>query len=213
MKRLFFLFSLLPFISVGLSAQEKTDLQIRIPTHFQILPSTSLETENHLGLALWGILPNVTAPNNNLTTLVVGGLLWQYNKKDWVEVMAGSRMNQNGYVDPIFNLRLVNSRVPGLSIFGEIQQSFRKERKRTLYWLAVTTPSHIGNIRVGVETENVHFFGKGNSLSFGPEIVVPLPIKLPRGMKTSLTTTYQFRNGRNFVRVYVVTNFLVKGGG
>lgn len=190
----------------------ETDFQFRIPTHIQILNS-EVEAKHRFGVATWGIFPDVTAEKSHSTTLVVGGLLWQHNKKNWVEFMAGSRFNQSGYVDPILNLRLVNNEVPGLSLFGEIQQSLREERRRTLYWLSVTTPIHLGNILVGVETENVDFWRKPNSLGLGPEVIVPVPMKLPLGAKLSLVSTYQFRSDRDFMRVYLVTNFRKDVGG
>ncbi len=205
MKRLLFLLLLVILVPNSGFAQEKPDFQLRFPTHIQILDDDT-KKDARLGVALWGILPDVTAEKSRATTLLVGGLLWQH-KNNWIELLAGSRMNQNGYIDPILNLRLVNNKIPGLSLFGEIQQSVRQERRRTLYWLSVTTPVHIWNIRAGVETENIHFFGKANSIGIGPEVIVPLPMKLPARAKVSVITTYQIRNDHDLMRIYIVTNF------
>ena len=88
---------------------------------------------------MWGIFPDVTLEKNHATTLLVTGLVWQYDErgekgkdKSWVEFLAGARLNQNGYMDPILNLRFMDKRIPKFAISGEIQQSFRKDRRRIL---------------------------------------------------------------------------------
>lgn len=191
-----------------LFAQDRPDFQMRIPQHFQIA-----EREASTGLAAWAILPDATAPANRWATLVLAGLLRQSKTKgrpNWLELMGGTRVNQNGFVDPMFNLRLLNNHIPHLTISGEIQQTFRAERRRFLWWLATDTPIGIGLLRAGVETENITFFGKRTSLGVGPRLSLPLPLRLPQSMKILVATTYQVRNDQNFLRLYIVTNFSAK---
>ena len=211
MTRLFFVLLALLSPATVVFGQEKPDFQLRLPTHVQIFTQADSEAKDRFGLAVWGILPDVTLEKSRVTTLLVGGLVWQHNKKNWVEVLGGVRLNQNGYKDPILNVRVLWNQVPRVAISGEIQQSFRMAKRRTVYWIAVDTPTGIWKLRAGVETENIHFFGKNNSLGAGPRVALPLPWKLPNGVKVSAVATYQFRNDKNFVRVYVITNLSFGG--
>jgi len=205
MRHSFFLFALL-CPATAVSGQEKPDFQVRIPVHIQVLLRAPTEAKDRFGLAMWGILPDVTAEKNQMATVAVVGFLWQHDKKNWVEFLAGARLNQNGYKDPILNIRALNNLIPGVTVSAEIQQSFRVARRRTLYWLAADMPTGLGKLRAGVETENIHFFGKNNSIGLGPRVALPLPWKLPSGVKMSAAATYQFRNDKDFVRVYIITN-------
>ena len=217
MRHSFFLFALL-CPATAVSGQEKPDFQVRIPVHIQVLPKADPETKNRFGLAFWGILPDVTAENilpdgtvkdNGLATLLVGGFVWQHDKKNWLELLVGQKRDQNGYKDSILNMRFVNNQVPHVAIAGEIQQSFRNERKRFFWWVAADTPVHMWRMRAGVETEHIHSFGKTNAHSIGPRVVLPLPLPVrAKALKVGLVTTYQFKKGhdRDFVRVYIITN-------
>ena len=221
MRHLFFvLFALLSPATV-VFGQERPDFQLRLPIHVQVLPKADPEAKNRFGLAFWGILLDVTAENilpdgtvedNGLATLLVGGFAWQHDKKNWLELLVGQKRDQNGYKDPIVNMRFMNNQVPYVTIAGEIQQSFRNERKRFFWWVAADTPVHMWKLRAGVETENIHSFGKTDVHSIGPRMVMPLPLSASaKALKVGLVTTYQFRKGngpryRDFVRVYIITN-------
>ena len=220
MKSMFWLL-FLALLPTSVFAQEGPDPQVRIPVHIQVLPKADPETKNRFGLAFWGILPDVTAENilpdgtvkdNGLATLLVGGFVWQHDKKNWLELLVGQKRDQNGYKDPIVNMRFMNNQVPHVTIAGEIQQSFRNERKRFFWWVAADTPVHMWKLRAGVETENIHSFGKTDVHSIGPRMVMPLPLSASaKALKVGLVTTYQFRKGngpryRDFVRVYIITN-------
>jgi hypothetical protein len=102
-----------PLAAHGQNANSNPDFQLRIPVHIQ--------RGNWAG---WIILPNVTAPDNNAAVLAVAGRLFRYGENGrggWTEVMGGTRLNQDGYVDPLINLRLSEGRVPRVSIFADIQ--------------------------------------------------------------------------------------------
>ena len=189
-----------------LTAQEKPDLQLRFPTHIQSLSENGCEL-NIWGIGTWAVLPNVLAQGNNMATLLVSGLLWQPDKANWFELMGGGRVNQDGYIDPILNIRFLVSVIPKVALLGEIQQSFRGERRRFLWWLAADTTTPLWKVRAGVEMENINFWGKKDSYGLGPRVTIPIPIKLPSGGKLAVAVTYQLRNDRDFVRMYTVTTF------
>ena len=209
MRHSFFLFALL-CPATAVSGQEKPDFQVRIPIHAQIFggEETKTRAKDRFGFALWVVLPDVTAEKSHITTLLVGGLVLQHEKKNWVEFLAGARLNQNGYRDPILNIRVLNNQISNITVSAEIQQSFRLAKRRTVYWVAVDMPTGLSKLRAGVESENIHFAGKNNSIGLGPRVALPLPWKLLGGAKMSMATTYQFRNDKNFVRIYIITNLL-----
>ncbi len=180
------------------------DFQLRIPTHIQVQGNPDSK-DNRIGLAAWTVLPDVTAEKNHIAVLLVSGLLWQH-KQNWLELMGGTRVNQNGYVDPLINVRFLNSGVSHVNISGDVMMFFREERRRFLWWLAIDTPIKVWKLRAGMETENTHFWNKSDLWGAGPRVVAPIPIELPPSIKISVVTAYHFHNTRNFVRVYAVTN-------
>ncbi|MEK7071360.1 MAG: hypothetical protein AAB943_00285 [Patescibacteria group bacterium] len=206
MRHLFFVLLTPCFVPI-LALGQNNPVQVRLPFHIQILPNAKAETNNRFGLALWGILPDVNAPKSPFTTLLVGGLVWRQGRS-WVEFMGGIRLNQNGYRDPILNIRALYNQIPNISVSAEVQQSFRVAKRRTVYSVAVDAPTGLWKLRAGVESENIHFFGKSNSLGLGPRVALPLPGKLPSHVKMLFAATYQIRNDNNFVRAYLVTNLL-----
>ena len=148
MKSMFWLL-VLAILPTSVFAQEGPNPQVRIPVHIQVLLRAPTEAKDRFGLAMWGILPDVTAEKNQMATVAVVGFLWQHDKKNWVEFLAGARLNQNGYKDPILNIRALNNLIPGVTVSAEIQQSFRVARRRTLYWLAADMPTGLGKLRAG----------------------------------------------------------------
>jgi hypothetical protein len=193
------------FYTADSFGQETPEIQLRFPAHFQILLEDESSKKAHFGLAEWNILPNTNAKIGPLSTLHVAGLLWKRNSS-WSEFMAGTRINQDGYVDPIVNFRgFYNFSKVGIS--AEIQQSFRKDRRRFLWWITADMPTGIWKLKLGVETENINFWDKSDSWGIGPRAVVPISIPLPSFMKISVATVYHFRSDKDFVRVYTITTF------
>jgi len=77
------------------------------------------------------------------------------------------------------------------------------------------TPIRLGkmNFKIGAESENINFIGKKDSWGIGPKVSVPIPVKFPGRLKVTIVTAYQFRNDKNFLRVYTLTTFQSQGVG
>jgi len=180
--------------------QGGADFQVRIPLHLQ-----AAKGNKKIGFAGWFVLPDTTAHGNRFASLVVAGALYRYDKRgSWIEFMGGARFNENGYKDPLVNIRFLDSTLKRFNFFGDIGCFPRESRKRFYWFLSADTPVQVRKFkfRVGVESENIHFPGRRDSLGLGPRTVVPLPLKLPQSLKLSVVTAYQFRSDRDFLRLY-----------
>lgn len=197
MNRLVKFFTVI-FVVLFSSSSFAQDMQIRIPTHIQ-------PQSDGLGMAGWAVLPNVLAENNQGATLLVAGMVWK-NKLDWLEIMGGVHRSQTGYTDPLINIRFQESPLKQLAVSGEIQQTFKSAKRRTLWWLVLDTPTPFFKARVGVEIENINFWSGKYSYGLGPRVSLPIPLYLPHGTKLSVAYTYQFKTGNDFGRVYILTN-------
>lgn len=175
------------------------DFQLRIPTHIQPQADGS-------GVVVWGIFPNTMAKDNGLATLLVSGIVWK-DKAEWLEVMLGTHRSEAGFLDPVLNIRFQENPTARLGISGEIQQSFRPAKRRTLWWFVFDTPTPLIKARVGVEIENINFWNGSASYGLGPRVAIPIPIKLPLGGMITVAGTHQFKTGRDFTRMYIITNF------
>lgn len=192
--------------TVAFAQENELDLQFRVPTHIQV------KEEGGLGLASWAVFPDITTERNGKAMLLVSGILWQVDQKFVAEMMAGGKVNQDGYVDPLINIRLFDAHMSKLGVSVEIQQTFRNDRLRFLWWVATDTPVALGKfkMKVGAETENIHFLGKKDTWGIGPRVIVPLPLHLPKFLRPVVMVTYQIHSDRNYVRVYTLTNVLFR---
>lgn len=191
------------------------DFQLRIPFHLQYVPeSWNKNKGTEFGIAGWAILPDVMAKNNNTASFLVFGPLIKYGEGNWVEIMGGSRINDDGYIDPLINLRFLEKRIPRLNVFGDVEY-FPGEKRQRLYSLfSADTPLNLGKyvVRVGVESEDIFSFsGKKDSLGIGPRIVLPLPKKMSPFLTSSLTIAYQCRSDRDFLRCYLTFTYQSSG--
>lgn len=174
------------------------DYQLRLLLHGQ----ASMVRGN--GLAGWWVLPDVTVDNNNWRSLVVGGWLNRQQQR-WIEMMGGAMIDQNGRVEPLLNLRWNERSLPRLSLTADLE--LFPTADRFYWWIGGDTP--LPNIipgvrlRAGLESENIAFANRGDSLGVGPRLVVAIPRLAP----VSVVTAYQRRNDRDFVRSYVLFNF------
>ncbi len=205
-RYLFILSCLMGFWTQEGLAQSGPDYQLRIPAHFQLVTHGNEGTKGQFGLAGWAILPNVMAPNNHTAVLVVGGVLWrQSSGRSWIEFMGGNRLNQNGYVDPLVNIRFAHNHYQSFNLYGEMGHFFRVKERRSYVMIAVDAPLlAVGKsgLRVGVESENTYFPAKPTSWGIGPRVVIKF------SPKVSLATAYQcFRTDRAFVRTYITATF------
>lgn len=189
-------------------SESSVAFQLRIPIHLQY---TGLHTNNlgSFGIAAWTIFSDVTEKNNNTASFNVVGPLWQYDKKgSWLEVMSGYKRTEDGFSDPALDVRLFDRTLPKVNIAAEIAYFPREERRRIYTWLAADTPITLGNcqMRVGFESENIlSCIRRKDSLGIGPRVVLPLPFvsKISPLLSSSIVTTYQHRNDRDFVRCYL----------
>ncbi len=184
--------------SVALGQDEGgTDYQFRLLLHKHAIGDGS-----KFGLAGWWVVPDMTAEDNTFRSLVVGGLLYKQETR-WVEFMGGGLVHQDGFVDPLINVRISERSFERVTIFADLEYFFRRER--FYWWLGADTPIEIGKFkaRIGIESENISFQNKPDSLGIGPRLIFPLPFY----KKATLITAYEFRNDRNFLRHYLVINF------
>ncbi|OHA24944.1 MAG: hypothetical protein A3C79_03100 [Candidatus Taylorbacteria bacterium RIFCSPHIGHO2_02_FULL_45_28] len=198
--------------AIGIQSAEKPDdslaFQLRIPIHLQF---TGLHTNSlgSFGIAAWTIFSDVTEEDNNTANFNVIGSLWQYGERgSWLEVMGGYKRTEDGFNDPALDIRLFDRTVPKVNIAAEIAYFPREERRRLYTWLAMDIPISLRKYqaRIGLESENiVSCSGRRDSLGIGPRLVLPLPFvsKISPALSSSLTTTYQYRNDRDFVRCYL----------
>lgn len=191
----------------GELANTPFDFQFRIPIHIQYVDIYNSELGN-FGLAGWTIFSDITALKNETASLHVFGPLWQYDKNgSWLEVMGGFKRNDDGYNEPVFDIRLLDRNIPRVNLMAEIAYFPREERRRLYTWMAADTPISLGKyqIRLGIESENIFScVGKKDSLGIGPRVVMPLPIeKISPSLSSSFTVTYQSRNDQDFLRCYL----------
>lgn len=196
-KKLLFFVVLLLFPLLSL-AQTSADYQFRLLFHKQLI-----EDNNRFGWAGWWVFPNMTAKNNTFRSLVIGGPMFQWNK-GWIEPMAGAAVHQNnGYFDPLINVRASFNPFTKLIFFADLEPYLRNRR---FYWfLSATTPVKIRglNTYLGIETENITNRKQKSSFGVGPRI----GFQLPFFRKATLFTAYEFRNDGNWLRHYLVFNF------
>lgn len=183
---------------------DSLDVQVRIPLHVVWEPN---EKARKIGFAFWNIFGDVAAPSDKMATLSIMGPRFEYGHKgSWVEFLGGARRTENGYVDPIIDVRFSDKSIEKFSISGEIGY-FPRELSRRLYgFLAIDTPLTIGKYKMsyGVESENIiSFAGKKDSLGIGPRLVLPMPMRLlPKGLSSSITVAFQHRTDKDFIRLY-----------
>ena len=194
--------------------QSEPDVQLRIPIHYQIPFSTTNDVWSRFSLAAWTVLSNITAKDNNAQSLLVGGLSYDYGAKgSWIELLGGAKLTQDGYRDPLVNVRFLDKSFTRLSLSGDLEYFPRLERGRFYALLAADTPIRLWEytFRLGVESENIFSFsGKDDSLGIGPRVVFPLPIKIHPSITATFTVGYEFRNDRDFVRGYFAINYRPK---
>lgn len=182
------------------ATDENPDLQLRMPFHLQLMPE-----ERRVGLGAWAVLPNVLAKGNQSALLTALGPLIEYDRKgSWIEFMGGSRLNDNGYVDPMLNVRLLDKNIPRVSLGADLEYFPREEQSRFYSLLSADTPVQIGplSLRFGIESENIFSFsGKKDSLGVGPRIQYLLPLRSAK-FSAAVTASYEFRTDRDFARIY-----------
>lgn len=189
-------------------AEESPDFQLRVPVHLQYF-GLHTNTAGNFGLAAWNIFADVTAPRNETATFSAFGPLWQYDTKgSWIEIMAGFRRNEDGYVDPALDIRLSDRTFRRLGLFAELAYFPKEERRRVYAYLAADTPVQLGSyaVRVGFESESIlSLAGKHDSLGIGPRLVLPLPFvsRISPHLSSSISIGYQYRTDQDFVRCYV----------
>ncbi len=187
-------FSLLIVLSTSLvfgQSKGRADYQFRLLMHKQ--------TENFGG---WWVFPDMTADSNTFRSLAVAGPLFKWDD-GWIETMGGVLVHQDGLVEPLANIRVSEDLISKLNVFADVEYFFRNPR--LYWWLGVSMPIKIGklNTRIGIESENVTFKGRQDSLGIGPSFSVQLPFC----RKATLVTAYEFRNDGDFLRHYLVFNF------
>lgn len=182
------------------------DFQLRIPFHLQYL-NIHTNRLGSFGLAAWTILSDVTAKNNETSTLSLIGPLWNYDQKGgWLEIMGGSKRNDDGYIDPVFDLRLLDRSLPRVNCAVELAYFPRQERERVYAWFAIDTPIRIRDYvpRLGIESENIFSLSGRDSLGIGPRLTLPLPVNRISGkLSSALSMTWQYRNDQDFMRCYL----------
>lgn len=183
------------------------DFQFRSLFHIQYV---DLHTNKlgSFGLAGWAIFSDVTAKNNETASFHVLGPLWQYGKKgSWFEVMGGLRRNEDGYNDPVVDLRLLDRTFSRINLMAELAYFPREERRRLYTWMAADTPIPLGRyqMRLGIESENIFSYsGQRDSWGIGPRLVFPIPLqKISPALSSSLAVAYQHRNDQDFLRCYL----------
>ncbi len=204
--------------SAAADKAENPDIQARFPLHIQYL---GLKTNSlgDFGIGIWNIFLDTTAKNNETRSFNLIGPLWQYDKKgSWFEILGGCIRNEDGYNDPIVDLRILDRTLPRINLTSEVGYFPRKERERFYTFLAADTPVQLGEyqVRVGFETENIlSFAGKEDSLGIGPRLVLPIAPKLLKrvspGLSSSCTIAYQCRNDVDFLRLYVGVTYKFGG--
>lgn len=189
---------------MGVHATE-ADFQIRMPLHLQYVPEGK-----KIGLAAWVILPNAMSRNNHTQTLLLAGPLIEYGKENWVELMGGVMKNDDGFIDPLVDLRFLNKLGSRWTVSGELAYFPSAEKQRFYSFTVVETPVRVGKygIRVGLESENIIYFnGKKVSIGIGPRIIFPIPEKWIKPFKASIVVGYEFRNDRDFLRFYIPLSY------
>ena len=190
----------------GAERAPEPDFQFRIPLHLQIPLSNGTNWYSGFGLAGWSVFTDTTAENNHAQNLLLGGISYDYGTRgSWVELMGGSKLNRDGYNDPVADFRFLDKSLARINLSGELAYFPRRERERFYILLAADTPLTLGKYtpRIGIESEDIFSLsGKRDSLGIGPRLVLPIPWKIHPSVSASLTTAYQFRNDRDFVRCY-----------
>lgn len=194
-------------LSLRAFAEEAPDFQVRIPFHVQY-PRIETNEWGSLGLAAWALFPDVTAKGNETSTLNVVGPMFTYGGRgSWIEVLGGFRANDNGYMDPIADLRFLDRSFTKVNIFGELGYFPRAELRRMYVLVGADIPIPLGKYepRLGFESEDIiSYAGKKDSLGIGPRVLLPLPLgKFIPGLSSSVALAYQFRNDRDFLRCYL----------
>ncbi|MES2471041.1 MAG: hypothetical protein V4526_02305 [Patescibacteria group bacterium] len=192
---------------------QSLDVQARFPINIQYLNQNTNRFIN-AGATVRLIFPDVTAKDNETARLYLAGPLISYGKQgSTVELLGGERHNEDGFQDPIVNLRLLDRSLPRLYIGADLMLFPREERRRLYSLFTLETPLLIGSyqMRYGLESDNTFSFaGKEDSIGFGPRVVFPLPLqKISQHLTAALAVGYQVRSGSDpdFLRCYFTLTY------
>lgn len=170
------------------------DSQLRLLLHKQLMVNSS-----HWGLAGWWVFPDVTVAGNRLRSLIVAGPIFRDSSR-WIELMAGVMAHENRDDEWLVNLRVSDWSFAGMNLMADLECFPNAER---LYWWVGGDRRFLGIgttvLRIGIESENISFLDDRQDLyGIGPRI------SLVTRQSIVLATAYQFRNDRDFLRIYIL---------
>lgn len=179
-----------------LGAQSQSpEFQLRLLSHAQIVGK-----KNDVGIALWGILPNVMA-TDPFRALLLGGVVFKSEQR-WLEVMGGLVITTHGEKEFEMDVRAVERSLGWAEVFAEVEYNF--PQRRTYLSPIITTPAQLFcfDLKVGIELD-VFLWPEMSNIFIGPRVGFALPFT----RQLVLTTAYKIQqNGRPILKQYVLFN-------